>query len=497
MAPEDAPSASRQHAEVTVTDRQRPLTVSKAPVCVAPGAVDAAASVLDAGLGHNLQQLLVEGDRLAQEREQWRLDVRRAKTASVTLRMPAPGFGCNNPGLGSGLKNLFRADPKASFHDVDCVAEHGPPQVLQRPATDAQRAHVNDVLVLKLQDSALVPREVQHSRALARWLAGAVEHWARMDPAALPLPAMAGIESLRNEVVQSCIARQGRQDNETERLTQEQAARLVPVFDAALAHHAGDVASGLEQAGSASSLALETERLFPSPLLKARALAQPAIAKRLAAEGRRVASLDRQARPDADARRAQQERWWSENSPAALERRRYRKNMETNAAPTADEMLELVRHYVILDRGRGADRFYFRKDNGRFEARMPLPLVGLTTLYDGAISLVNWRCQPRQGAQWCELTYSETTLVATGMWPKPPPDIVRRHAAEFRWTESGLESAGLQKAIQDAHASWNAKVDAIRDKRSTEQLQRDACISRNTVLGSERQTRRNIDRHCG
>ena len=127
---------------------------------------------------------------------------------------------------------------------------------------------------------------------------------------------------------------------------------------------------------------------------------------------------------------------------------------------------------------------------------MQLGILGPTTLYDGAISLVTWRCQPRQNAQWCELNYSETTAVATGMWPTPPADILRRHAAALRWTESGLESPGLKQAIEAAHASWNAKVDAMHDRWSTEQLQRDACVSRNTVLGNDRQTRRNISRHC-
>ncbi len=463
---------------------------------MAPGTVEAAASVLGDGQQRQLAQLLAEGDVLAQEREQWRFEVRRAKTASRNLGMPAPGFGCNNPGLGSGLKSLWRSDPKADFHDVDCVAELSPPQRLLRPPNDAQRAYLNDVLRLKGQDAALAPQELQHSRALARWLTAAVEGWTRMAPSALGLPALASIESLRNQVVLSCIARQGRPDNSTDLLMEEQAARLAPVFDAALSHHIGDVSSAWAQTGSASSLAQETDRLFPSTLLKQRALALPAISERMAAEGRRVASLDRQAKLEAEDKRAKAERWWSENSPAALARKRYLKNIETNAAPTADEILELVREYVILDRGRGADRFYARRGKDRFDAHMTLGMLGTPKLYDGVISLMSWRCQPRKNVQWCEVAYNEQTLAHSGMMPKPPSDINRRHASEFRWTESGLESSGLKSAIQAAHASWNAQVDAKLEKMSDDIMRRQQCVDRNTVR-SEQETRRNISRNCG
>lgn len=493
----DATAVARQRAEQPTTDPRRAPPTTKAPMCVAPGAVRAAAPVLQGNLQLRLQQLLDEGDGLAQEREQWRQEVRLAKTASRNLRMPAPGFGCNNPGLGSGLKSLFRSDPRSDFHDVDCVAEMSPPQGLQRPPTEPQRAHMNDVVRLKRQDAVLAPKEVQHSRALAQWLTAAVDGWTRMEPATLPPALLVGIEAVRNDVIGSCIARQGRADSSVELQMQVQAARLAPVFDAALSHHSGSFAAELAKSGSAMSLASETERLFPSPLLRERAVAQPAIAERMAAESKRVAALDKQATQAMDDRRAKEELWWSENSPAALARKRNRKNMETNAAPSADEILGLLREYVILDRGRGADSFYVREGKDGFKATMTLPLLGTTTLYDGSIRLVSWRCQPRKTVQWCEVAYSEQTRTHSAIMPMPPANTERRHAAEFRWTESGLESAGLKSAIQAAHATWNAKVDADNSRRTDAIMKRQECEDRNTVLGDDRQSRRNISRYCG
>jgi hypothetical protein len=482
------------------TERRTRAAPTTAPAnCVTPEVLAQSLALLPDAERAALRQTLDQGTALANQRALWRTEVKQAELDSTRLRMPAPGFGCNNPGLGAATALPGRSNQSSLWANSDCMADAKTDSGRGLPATSpaiqqARNAVTAQITRLKSEDPELARREQDLALALAQHLQSAVQHWSRVPAASFGLQELASMETFGTQVVGQCTARQGRATSDSEAQVKQATANLVPVFDSVLASRSGAAAAELSQATSRATLQAGMRRLFPTPLLEQRARLQAPIVAALDREGARVAALDARAERDKKAKLAALNKKLWEQSPEFLARKRNLENAATNAAPTSDEVRNLVIDYLIADRQGSSSPYAAERRNGnQMRFTITMPVVGTMQTYLAEVNLDSLRCKPVARKQMCDLEYSERTLDGANSVFSPTGDVNRKHHAEFSWSEEGLQSAGLKVAIVSAHKAWHDRVNAILEKRAAIHRAWSECKDRLGFNASDK----TVSRICG
>lgn len=483
--------------EAPVSSRRTASAEKAAPMCVAPNVLATSLALLPADQAAELQKTLTDGAALNGQRVRWRADVGKANTETTRLYMPPPGFGCNNPGLGDALKSPGRSDPKSMWANPDCVGEVDASVARGLPAMTTANQQARNVVTeqikrLKAEDAELADREQALALALSQQLQRSVQQWARTPADSFKLEDLVAMESLRNQVVMQCTTQQARSTPASEAQVQQATAALTPVLDAVLALRANNAANEMRQAGSKGALMNTTKRLFPTPLLEQRAKAQPAIAAALAGETTRVAALDEQAERDKKVRMAELNQKALEVSPEYIARKRYQQNAASNAAPTSEDMLELIFNSLIAERDDKVSS-YKRVNGNQLRQTRTLPVLGTFQVYLADIQLKSMRCTPSKGQQTCELEYSEVTLAGEDTIHAPWANTNRKHRVDVNWTDDGLQSAQLLAGMKTAYKPWHDAVNAQLAKQNEAHSRWYECKQR---LGYNA-SRSTVSRVCG
>ena len=481
---------------------ESPAVPIPASTCVAPAVQQQALDTLAADLKPQVLLALSDGQSLAQQRTSWRGAVQQIKTESMRLKLPPPGFGCDNPGMGSATRMPGRATPGTLWADSDCMPDTSkvgiPLGVNTPPALQRERAAASDrVIQLKSEDTALTKKERAQAALLARLLDEAITDWQQVPQGAWTLQKLAGMDQFRVGLVMACASQQGRVDADFIALIDSRATPIARIFDAAFLARVGDAMPPLRDARTALELREALGRLFPTPMLLARAQAQPAMAGLIADEQARVEGLDRQARAERDARDAKAQAYWRENSPAALQRKQNLQNAATNAAPTKQQVLELLLDQLADVRGQaGGKKLNFQHTGeGAVAIIWNMGVFGPVVKYRGLFEVTELNCAPQSRVQRCSLTYTETSSTTREI-PMPPAGINRQHTADFDWTEVGLQSANLKLSLAKSHEGWLAQERAASKRIGDRQVRWFECAER-VRGGSRRISDKALERECG
>lgn len=281
-----------QRATAVAAPTTAGLPASAVPACAAPALVALAVAAVDPAVGQAFAQACGEITRLASARDQWRDEVRQAKRTTMTLRAPAPGFGCLNPALGALVTTPGRDREDSLWADPDCIPGYGRGAV----ATGAPQADLaRRVTQLKRTDATLMAEERAASAALVSSSEGLVRSLASLGAGNWTLDRLATMSQLVPSVIEPCLARLSHRDSSLPSRLAALQTSVETASGVALGQLAPRVAASIEASASRAELARLMGELFPTPWLRQVADRQPGIEQAVQSAARRHAAAEQMA----------------------------------------------------------------------------------------------------------------------------------------------------------------------------------------------------------